>query len=68
MKSLSDETVGGTRKRKVENTQTPTLNQYGRDLTDMAREGKCDPVIGREKEIERETKTLKERRTSRDNA
>lgn len=32
---------------------TPTLNQFSRDLTDMAREGKLDPVIGREKEIER---------------
>lgn len=32
---------------------TPILNQFGRDLTDMAREGKIDPVIGREKEIER---------------
>jgi len=32
---------------------TPTLNQYGRDLTQMAREGKLDPVIGRDKETER---------------
>jgi ATP-dependent Clp protease ATP-binding subunit ClpC len=29
------------------------LNQFGRDLTQLAREGKLDPVIGREKEIER---------------
>lgn len=32
---------------------TPLLNQFGRDLTDLAREGKIDPVIGREKEIDR---------------
>lgn len=30
---------------------TPTLDQYSRDLTQMAEEGKLDPVIGREKEI-----------------
>jgi len=32
---------------------TPVLNEYGRDLTSLANEGKLDPVIGREKEIER---------------
>ena len=32
---------------------TPTLNQFGRDLTEMAREGKLDPVIGRDKETQR---------------
>ncbi|MEG2018283.1 MAG: ATP-dependent Clp protease ATP-binding subunit [Clostridium sp.] len=32
---------------------TPILNKYGRDLTSYAREGKLDPVIGREKDIER---------------
>lgn len=32
---------------------TPTLDQYGRDLTNMAREGELDPVIGRDKETER---------------
>jgi len=34
-------------------TKTPTLDQYSRDLTEMARQGKLDPVIGREKETER---------------
>ncbi len=34
-------------------TETPTLDQYGRDLTAIARQGKIDPVIGRQKEIER---------------
>jgi ATP-dependent Clp protease ATP-binding subunit ClpC len=34
-------------------TKTPTLDQYSRDLTEMARQGKLDPVIGRDKETER---------------
>lgn len=34
-------------------TKTPTLDQYSRDLTELARQGKLDPVIGREKETER---------------
>jgi ATP-dependent Clp protease ATP-binding subunit ClpC len=34
-------------------SRTPALDSFGRDLTEMAREGKLDPVIGREKEIER---------------
>ncbi|RKD26409.1 ATP-dependent Clp protease ATP-binding subunit ClpC [Caminicella sporogenes DSM 14501] len=40
---------------------TPTLNKYGRDLTEMAEEGKLDPVIGREKEIERVIQVLSRR-------
>ena len=46
----------GTRTRK-----TPTLDQFGRDLTDLAREGKLDPVIGREKEIQRVIQVLSRR-------
>ncbi|MDO9099444.1 MAG: ATP-dependent Clp protease ATP-binding subunit [Caldisericota bacterium] len=34
-------------------TKTPTLDQYSRDLTEMAKQGKLDPVVGREKETER---------------
>jgi ATP-dependent Clp protease ATP-binding subunit ClpC len=40
---------------------TPALNQYGIDLTEMAREGKLDPIIGREKEIERVIQILSRR-------
>ncbi len=36
-----------------QNAQTPTLEQYGRDLTAIAKDGKIDPVIGRQKEIDR---------------
>ena len=40
---------------------TPTLNQYGADLTKSAREGKLDPVIGRKTEIDRVTQILSRR-------
>jgi ATP-dependent Clp protease ATP-binding subunit ClpC len=36
-----------------ENSKTPALDTFGRDLTALAREGKLDPVIGREDEVER---------------
>ena len=42
-------------------SQTPTLDELGRDLTQMAREGKLDPVIGRDKEIERVIQVLSRR-------
>ncbi len=41
--------------------KTPTLDQFGRDLTQMAKEGKMDPVIGRSKEIERVIQILSRR-------
>ncbi len=40
---------------------TPTLDLYGRDLTQMARDGKLDPVIGRDKEAERVIQILSRR-------
>ena len=42
-------------------TDTPTLNQYGRDLTSFAAAGRIDPVIGRQKEIERVIQILSRR-------
>ncbi|MFH1219831.1 MAG: ATP-dependent Clp protease ATP-binding subunit [Candidatus Eisenbacteria bacterium] len=39
-------------------TETPALDQFGRDLTELARQGKLDPVIGREAEIERVIQVL----------
>ncbi len=41
--------------------RTPTLDQFGRDLTELAKEGKLDPVIGREKEIRRVIQILSRR-------
>ncbi|MFM1919423.1 MAG: hypothetical protein RLZZ303_1057 [Candidatus Hydrogenedentota bacterium] len=42
-------------------SQTPALDAFGRDLTQLAREGKLDPVIGRENEIERVIQVLSRR-------
>ncbi|QGJ69068.1 ATP-dependent Clp protease ATP-binding subunit ClpC [Planctomycetales bacterium 10988] len=42
-------------------SKTPALDSFGRDLTELARQGKLDPVIGREKEIERVTQILSRR-------
>lgn len=42
-------------------TNTPLLDQYGRDLNKLAQEGKIDPVIGREQEIERVLQILSRR-------
>jgi ATP-dependent Clp protease ATP-binding subunit ClpC len=44
-----------------ERTRTPTLDQFGRDLTKMSRENKLDPVIGRHMEIERVIQILSRR-------
>ena len=41
--------------------KTPTINTFGRDLTDLARQGKLDPVIGREKELKRVIQILSRR-------
>lgn len=42
-------------------SNTPNLDQFGTDLTELAREGKLDPVIGRDKEIERVVQILSRR-------
>ncbi|MFB7330207.1 ATP-dependent Clp protease ATP-binding subunit [Streptomyces adustus] len=42
-------------------TSTPTLDKYGRDLTDLARQGRIDPVIGRDDEIEQTIEVLSRR-------
>ncbi|OGF15282.1 MAG: ATP-dependent Clp protease ATP-binding subunit ClpC [Candidatus Eisenbacteria bacterium RBG_16_71_46] len=47
---------------REERPETPALNQFGRDLTQLAREGKLDPVIGRDKEIERVIQVLSRRK------
>ena len=48
-------------KRKGSYNQTPTLNQFGEDLTRKAEEGKLDPIIGRKEEIERVIQILSRR-------
>lgn len=49
-------------KQKPVNKETPTLSKYGIDLTQKAKEGKLDPVIGREKETRRLIQILSRRR------
>lgn len=63
IKMLNDEAPGSKGESRSASAQgnTPTLNQFGRDLTDMAREGKFDPVIGRDREIERVIQILSRR-------
>ena len=51
---------GDTRSETSYNS-TPTLNQFGSDLTKVAKEGKLDPVIGRKTEIERVIQILSRR-------
>ena len=47
--------------RKSSFNSTPTLNQYGNDLTKQAKDGKLDPVIGRKEEIQRVIEILSRR-------
>ena len=47
--------------KKQQESDTPELDKYSRDLTEMAAEDKLDPVIGREKEIERVIQVLSRR-------
>ena len=49
------------RNKKKQNGTTQTLNQYSRDLTSLAKEGKLDPVVGRETEIMRVVQILSRR-------
>jgi ATP-dependent Clp protease ATP-binding subunit ClpC len=57
----SDKGPGRT-KAAPERVKTPVLDNFGRDLTKLAVEGKLDPVIGREKEIERVAQVLSRRK------
>ncbi len=51
----SGERAGGSpgTSKSARSSKTPALDSFGRDLTELARQGKLDPVIGREREIER---------------
>ena len=48
--------------KKLDRTKTPVLDNFGRDLTKLAVEDKLDPVVGREKEIERVAQILSRRK------
>ena len=60
--SKSSQGGGGSRERKMEKSKTPVLDNFGRDLTSLAEEGKLDPIVGREKEIERVAQVLSRRK------
>lgn len=53
---------GGGKRTSSERIKTPVLDNFGRDLTKIAVEGKLDPVIGRDKEIERVAQVLSRRK------
>lgn len=53
---------GGSKKPGDSKSRTPVLDNFGRDLTKMAEDGKLDPVVGREKEIERVSQILSRRK------
>ena len=54
--------TGAGAKNPAKKSKTPVLDNFGRDLTQYAEEGKLDPVVGREKEIERVSQILSRRK------
>ncbi len=52
----------GSKGKVVKKSKTPVLDNFGRDLTQMAENGKLDPVVGRKKEIERISQILSRRK------
>ncbi|MEN6619621.1 MAG: ATP-dependent Clp protease ATP-binding subunit [Rikenellaceae bacterium] len=59
--SGGDSTVRGTKSAKL-SSDTPVIDSFGFDLTNAAHEGKLDPVVGRDKEIERLAQILGRRK------
>ncbi len=56
LKAVAGEVEGTNQpvgREKAKNSKTPTLEKYGKDLTALAKEGKLDPVIGRDNETQR---------------
>lgn len=61
--SMSDNFNNPSAQNKAgKKSKTPVLDNFGRDLTDLAEQGKLDPVVGREKEIERVSQILSRRK------
>ena len=54
--------VSSSQSKKNVKSKTPVLDNFGRDLTDLASKDKLDPVVGREKEIERLSQILSRRK------
>src|SRR6056297_3087101 len=53
---------GRERSKMAEKSKTPVLDNFGRDLTQLAEEDKLDPIVGREREIERVAQVLSRRK------
>ncbi|MEX2368027.1 MAG: ATP-dependent Clp protease ATP-binding subunit, partial [Balneolaceae bacterium] len=60
--SKGSQKSGSSREKKMGKSKTPVLDNFGRDLTQLAEDGKLDPIIGREKEIERVAQVLSRRK------
>ena len=60
--SLKEGNFNNPANKTNKKSKTPVLDNFGRDLTEMAEEGKLDPVVGREKEIERVSQILSRRK------
>ena len=60
--SLKGDNFNTPANKSNKKSKTPVLDNFGRDLTEMAEEGKLDPVVGREKEIERVSQILSRRK------
>jgi ATP-dependent Clp protease ATP-binding subunit ClpC len=60
--SGKDNLFGGTAAKGNKKSKTPVLDNFGRDLTEMAEDGKLDPVVGREAEIQRVSQVLSRRK------
>src|SRR6187431_2798771 len=54
--------AAGKEKKGTEKSRTPVLDNFGRDLTRLAEDNKLDPIVGREKEIERVAQILSRRK------
>lgn len=60
--SGSSSSSGKQDRGKMDKSKTPVLDNFGRDLTRLAEDGKLDPVVGREREIERVAQVLSRRK------
>ncbi|HEX9920001.1 MAG TPA: ATP-dependent Clp protease ATP-binding subunit, partial [Candidatus Methylomirabilis sp.] len=60
-RSLALELLGEKSSRPAAQSRTPTVDEFGRDLTGLARQDRLDPVVGREMEIERVIQILSRR-------
>jgi len=60
--SSSSGSISSGTNKNVEKSKTPVLDNFGRDLTKLAEQNKLDPIVGREKEIERVAQILSRRK------